>query len=167
MKIFKNIILNLIIIFLTIVVICAASAFIQLNILNKDYFDIFGYTLFKVNTGSMLPTIQIGDIIIVKLTDNIQKDDIITYYEDNKFITHRVIEFVEDEVITKGDNNNTQDKPISKNNIIGKVSLIINNVNTWKKVFSDIRVIIPITITIALIFILTAYREKVGEKNDW
>lgn len=166
MKIFKNIILNLIIIFLTIVVICAASAFIQLNILNKDYFDIFGYTLFKVNTGSMLPTIQIGDIIIVKLTDNIQKDDIITYYEDNKFITHRVIEFVEDEVITKGDNNNTQDKPISKNNIIGKVSLIINNVNTWKKVFSDIRVIIPITITIALIFILTAYREKVGEKND-
>jgi len=166
MKILRNIILDIIIVFLTLVVICIISGFVQLNVLNKDYFDIFGYTIFNVETGSMNPIIQIGDIIIVKLTDNIQEDDIITFKENNKFITHRVININENEIITKGDNNNTQDKPIRRTDVLGKVVYMVNNVNIWKKVFSDIRVIIPVAISIILLFILTAYREKSGRK-EW
>ena len=42
----------------------------------------------------------------------------------------------------------------------------MNNVEVWKKVFSDISVIIPISITVLLFIILVSYKEKTGEKND-
>ena len=69
-------------------------------------------------------------------------------------------------IIAKGDSNNTQDEPIQEDSVIGKVVFIINNVEIWKKVFSDINVIIPIIITVILFVILISYKEKTGEKND-
>lgn len=61
--------------------------------------NIFGYQIFRVQTGSMEPTLMIGDVILVKETDfdEIKIGDIITYKGDEgdlngKFVTHKVIE---------------------------------------------------------------------------
>lgn len=160
LKVIKNIIINLIIFVLGIIAIIAIWTSIQLNVQGKEYVDIFGYSIFSTETASMSPTIEIGDIVIVKLGEQGQKRDIITYKSGNAFITHRIIEIDGENIIAKGDNNNTQDNPIKKDAIIGRVDFIINNVEIWKNVFSDANVIIPVVITVILFVILIAYKEK-------
>lgn len=169
LKIIKNIIINLIIFILGIIAIIAIWTSIQLNVQNKEYIDIFGYSMFSTSTGSMSPTMEIGDIVFVKIGEDAKEKDIITYKKDDVFITHRIIEIDGESIIAKGDNNNTQDEAITKEAIIGKVVYIINNVEVWKQVFSDTSVIIPVVLTVILFVILVSYKEKnefTGEKND-
>ena len=90
---------------------------------------------------------------------------LITYKKQNVFITHRIEQMNGNSIIAKGDNNNTEDEPITKDEVIGKVVYIINNVEIWKKVFTDIHVIIPILITIILFVVLVSYKEKTAEKK--
>lgn len=120
----------------------------------------FGYTMFSTATASMSPTIEIGDIVLVKIGQDAKEKDIITYKKDNAFITHRIIEIDGESIIAKGDNNNTQDESITKDAIVGKVVYIINNVEVWKNVFSDPSVIIPVLLTVILFVILISYKEK-------
>jgi len=160
LKIIKNIIVNLIIFVLGIIALIAVWTSIQLNVQNKEYVDLFGYSIFSTETGSMSPTMEKGDIVIVKIGEDAKEKDIITYKKDKSFITHRIIKIDGDSIIAKGDNNNTQDAAITKDAILGKVVFIINNVEIWKSVFSDMSVIIPIVITVILLIILVSYKEK-------
>lgn len=166
LKIIRNIIINLIIFVLGIIAMVAIWTSIQLNVQGKEYVNIFGYSIFSTETGSMSPTIEKGDIAIVKIGEQVQEKDIITYKNGNSFITHRIMKIDGDSIIAKGDNNNTEDEEITRDAIIGKVVHIINNVEIWKKVFSDTSVIIPVIITVILLIILVSYKEKTGEKND-
>lgn len=163
-KILKNIekiVVNLIIIILSIIAIIVIWGFVQLNVQKKEYLNIFGYSVFSTETGSMSPTMEKGDIVIIKIGDEIREKDIITYKKEDVFITHRIEQINGDSIIAKGDNNNTEDEPIKKDEVVGKAVFIINNVEVWKKVFSDINVIIPIVITIILFVLLVSYKEKV------
>ena len=81
---------------------------------------ILDYYIFNVETGSMEPTIHVGDYIIVKKTKDVKKSDIVTFSKDDYFITHRIIDINDNEVITKGDANNLQDEPILRSDILGK-----------------------------------------------
>lgn len=166
LKILKKVVIDIIIFILGIIAIIAIWGVIQLHVQHKQYVDIFGYSIFSTGTGSMAPTMEIGDIVIIKIGDEIKEKDIITYQKEDVLITHRVVRIDEDTVIAKGDNNNTEDEPIKKDKIIGKAIYIINNVEIWKKVFTDINVIIPIFITVILFVILVSYKEKTGEKDD-
>lgn len=166
LKIIKNVIINALIFLLGIIAIIAIWASIQLNVQGKEYVNMFGYSIFSTETGSMSPTMEKGDIVIVKIGEQVQEKDIITYKKNNAFITHRIIKIDGDSIIAKGDNNNIQDEEITKASIVGKVVFIVNNVEIWKKVFSDIYVIIPIIITVILFVILVSYKEKTGDKND-
>ena len=81
--------------------------------------DVLGFTPLKVLTGSMEPAIKVGDLIIIKDTDksNIEEGDIITYKTTtNAFVTHRVIEIIDEDgntmFRTKGDANNIEDKDL-------------------------------------------------------
>lgn len=170
LKIIKNTVINLIIFILGIIAIIAMWTTVQLNVQNQEYVNIFGYSIFSTATGSMSPTMEIGDIVFVKIGDDVREKDIITYKKDDSFITHRIIKIDGESIIAKGDNNNTQDEVITKDAIVGKVVFIINNVEVWKQVFSDTSVIIPVALTVVLLIILISYKEKTnkntGEKND-
>ena len=167
LKIFEKIIVNLIIIVLSIIAMFVIWGFVQLNVQKKEYLNIFGYSLFSTETGSMSPTMEKGDIVIIKIGDEIKENDIITYKKDNVLITHRISKINENTIIAKGDYNNTDDLPIQKEQVIGKVVFIVNNVEIWKKVFTDAHVIIPVIITVILFVALISYKEKKGEENDW
>lgn len=84
-----------------------------------------------VKSNSMYPTLQKGDIILIKKYNNYKNGDIITYdYEGNYLVTHRIIEKNNNFFITKGDNNNSKDDNfIQLDNIKGKVILILNRKN--------------------------------------
>ena len=160
LNIIEKIVVNLIIIILSIIAIIVIWGFVQLNVQKKEYLNIFGYSIFSTETGSMSPTMEKGDIVIIKIGDEIREKDIITYKKENVFITHRIEQINGDSIIAKGDNNNTEDDPIKKDDVIGKAVYIINNVEIWKKVFSDKNVIIPICITVVLFVLLISYKEK-------
>ena len=59
--------------------------------------------------------------------------DVVTYKQDNDFITHRIIEVYKDTYITKGDANKAKDKPIDKSQIIGKVTKVLPKFGIIKK----------------------------------
>lgn len=73
-----------------------------------------------VLTDSMLPEISSGDLIICKEIDakDVKVNDVISFFDPagngSSVVTHRVIEIVEEDGVTKwrtrGDNNNTEDK---------------------------------------------------------
>jgi len=136
----------------------------ELKLFGKRYINCAGYTVFQVVTGSMEPTIKTSDIIIVKLTKDVNENDIITFKADNNFITHRIIEKKNDQIITKGDANNTEDIPITEDVVVGKVVYIITNVAVWVKVFKDPKVIIAIIISILIIKVI--FSKDVKNKNS-
>lgn len=84
---------------------------------------IFGYQFYYLASGSMEPTLHIGDKILVKATDNFEIGDVITFTEDGgqNYTTHRVVSINDDIVVTKGDANTGNDDPIHLSNIMGKM----------------------------------------------
>ncbi|MCF0125985.1 MAG: signal peptidase I [Clostridia bacterium] len=146
-----KIILNIITVIVIIAIIFAVYNFVQLKCFNKKYANFFGYTILEVSTGSMAETINIYDIIVVKLTKDVNVNDIITFEQDDVLITHRIIEMKENEIITKGDANNTKDRSIKNRDIIGKVVFIGRRLGIWIKVIAEPKVFISMLITIVLI----------------
>lgn len=105
------------------------TSFLYLIIVFVVLFNIFshfnvpflGFRMFKVGSGSMYPYLKVNDIIVVKSRKNYKVNDVVTYIDGKSYITHRIISIDGDEIITKGDANNTEDKPIIQKKIIGKV----------------------------------------------
>lgn len=143
-------VINSIYVVLAIIVIILIYNLIQITVFGKPYMNLFGYSIFQVKTGSMSGTLEIGDIVVVKLTKDIEKDDVITYEQEHILITHRVIEKQDEIITTKGDANNIADKPITTDEVIGKVVYTVKNVKIWEKVLRTPEVYISIIITLIL-----------------
>lgn len=93
---------------------------------------LLGHRLYIVDSGSMVPTLPVNSMIVVKEIngEQIEKDDIVTYYAGNQNtrVTHRVVEIVEvgKQFITKGDANNAVDaKILQSDRVIGKLAFSI------------------------------------------
>ena len=139
--------------------------FFCLRILKHDYARFFEYTMFQVASGSMADSINVDDIVIVRINADYDVGDIITYKQDNDFITHRIIKKENDYIVTKGDANNAADAPVSNDQVVGKVVRTIKNISIWKKVFATPKVIILTLITISL-FAFYFTRGNKDEKNN-
>ena len=159
-------ILNVLLAIMMIVIIVGTYYMYQVKIQKKDYANLWGYSLFEVGTGSMLPTIEIGDVVITKITKDVEENDIIVYIEDDDIITHRLIEKIKERLITRGDANNSEDKPIEENMIIGKVVKIIPQLGTWQNILSSPEILSLIILLIIILSIIYAYTSKTEEKDD-
>lgn len=101
-------------------IILAYTALHSLN--NSKYIpSIFGFSIGTVLSGSMYPTLNPGDAIITtKNIKNLRPKDIITYYEGDELVTHRILKINGSSIITEGDANNVPDlMPIQSRNVIG------------------------------------------------
>ena len=147
-----NIILDILIVIFGLILIVTIYNDVQVKAFNKDYADFFGYTSFEVQTGSMVPAVNINDLVIVKIDDSPRINDIITYKKGNSFITHRVIESYRETYVTKGDANNTKDESIKKSQIVGKVVKVIPNFGAIRKTLLNPVVLVTL---IVCIFILS------------
>lgn len=161
MKILQKILeyLSKILIF-ELIVLCIL-AFISTVVLHKDYVNIGGYTFFIVASGSMSGTVDVNDMVIVKITDDFQVGDIVTYQADGYFVTHRIISINKDQIITKGDSNNTEDDPIGRDKIIGKVVAIF----PFMAIFEILGAIILISIIVVVFNFETIFRKFIFRKD--
>ena len=127
LNVIKNIILDVLIVLMIIVIV-----FIYIN--RNAPVSVFGYYFFNVKTGSMQPTLSVGDNIIVKKEKEYKVGDVVTYKKDDIYVTHRIVKIDGNSVTTKGDANTTDDAPFDMDNILGKyvyksswLNFIINN----------------------------------------
>jgi signal peptidase I len=122
-KIFKSIAYT----FLVLLVSLCIYTFVVTDIMKKDYVNVFGYTYFVVKTGSMSGTLEVDDIIIVKLCKDADLNDIITYVnDDGEIITHRLVRKASGKLIAQGDVNNAEDNPITNDQLVGVVKASIS-----------------------------------------
>ena len=96
---------------------------IIVNIFSIFHASLFGFRLYRIATGSMVPYLNINDYILVKKSNDYKEGDVITYTSGETYVTHRIVSITDENIVTKGDANNTMDEPITKDNIIGKVVL--------------------------------------------
>lgn len=162
-----NLILNISLVIVTVMLIVGFYYIYQIKIRGNEYADLFGYTFFEVATASMYPTIEIGDVVVVEITKEVEVNDIIVYQDGKDIITHRLVEKESNELIAKGDANNSEDKPISEDMLLGKVIKIIPQIGTWRKILISpevLRLIIILLFLIGIIYVFFSNPEETDEK---
>lgn len=93
-----------------------------------DAGGLFGYKGYTIVSGSMEPTLSVGDFIFVELAPykTIEEKDILTFLSNGEVVTHRVAEKTEAGLITKGDANTIEDQGITtKETYIGKLKTVV------------------------------------------
>ena len=100
------------------------------------------YSTFAVVGDSMRPTIEAGDLLIIKKVDKYEEGDIITFKNDQgQVVTHRIIGVDDDGLfITAGDNNKFEDtQHLNNKDVYGKMIYdltiyddILKFLNTYK-----------------------------------
>ena len=150
------------IVFVTVIlfVLCVNT----FSVMNKSF---LGFRVYRIASGSMVPYLNINDLVVIKKSKNYKKNDVITYQSEyGEYITHRIID-INDEIITKGDANNVVDAGIKKESIIGKVIFRIKSIGSLNTIFSKpiAWAILFIVGTIATILIPDS-KEKKKEKKE-
>lgn len=110
--------------------------FVFIALLAGFVIGVFKYQPIAVLSGSMSPTFNRGDAVVIeKLNtqekDQLKKGDIIQFVSGTKYVVHRINDITNDEYgnklfITKGDHNNAIDyDKVHLENVKGKVTAII------------------------------------------
>ena len=167
---FKKIVskIEYIIIFIVIFV-NAVLVFESVNNPNKTP-SIFGTKAFVIISGSMIPSIDIGDVVVVKEKENVQVEDVIAFRRDSSVIVHRVIKEMQingkQMFQTKGDNNNVADSELVDTKaiegvMIGKIPFV-GYILMW--MYNNLSiVIVGIVIILILRYFILKYIIKAKE----
>lgn len=147
-------------IILIVIIVINLISIISLRLTDKGYPDIFGYSYFSVLSGSMEPTIKVGDEIIIKITDDVKENDIITFHEEDSFVTHRLLRIEGNNLITKGDANDSEDDPVSKERLVGKVILTIPFLGKIKFVITNTYFLIVLVLAYIINEFIINKKEK-------
>ena len=88
----------------------------------------FGYGASVVLSGSMEPTLSVGDLLIVREAEHYEVGDIVVYQSGTIPVVHKIVSMDEETVVTRGDANNTNDEPFPVTALKGKVIRVIPKV---------------------------------------
>ncbi len=166
MKKVKKIIFVITITFLSLLMLFNVYNIINLKILKHDLTSIHGYAILEVVSRSMEPTINKGDLIVIKTKDfDYKEEDIVTFYDtDESFVTHRIKTLKDDEMITKGDNNNTEDESSKTSKIVGKYLFRIKGIGNFLQALKNpIVSILIFVIGLLLCYFVSMEKEEQEE----
>lgn len=156
-KIFKRVILIILIILFVVNLILSF----------EENTHILGFYMFNIVSESMEPTFFKDDLVVVKKIElsNLQKGDIITFRQEDRIISHRIVKIIIEKgkikFITKGDNNEVQDKEsIEINNIYGKVVFSIPKIGKLIHYIQNSRGFINIFIFVIIVFVLVSLKDN-------
>lgn len=132
--------------------------------INGETPEIFGYSIFRVSSGSMEPELSVGDVILDKAVDNpedLKVGDIITFRgsgaTEGKIITHKIIVAPKYEngrlmLQTKGTANDIPDEPMSADRIKGIMLCKLSFLNVVYEVFLSPWGLLILIALVALVF---------------
>ena len=142
--------------------------------------NFFGYRIYTVASGSMIPIYNIGDTLLIEEMDasKIKVGDAVTYMGDEAgvdgmIITHQVIDVQKDETgrylfQTKGIANNVVDPIISEEQVLGKVVHKFFFLSFLGRITTNMTsmlvfITVPIAFLIALEIIKLVYKDDIEE----
>ncbi|MCD4962532.1 signal peptidase I [Enterococcus casseliflavus] len=110
-------------------VVAAVLLLAVLNFLSKPEGDgLFGYKGYTVISGSMEPTLRVGDYVVVQAEDfdQLAVGEIITFENEGTMVTHRIISITDEGIQTRGDHNTVNDmKQVTEDKYVGRLALHI------------------------------------------
>lgn len=173
LKIIGNIIYTIIFIIVLFILIIAI-----LQRTTNNEITLFGYRIFVVATGSMVPEYEVGDVLVSKEVDpaTIQVGDDIVYegkegsFKD-KIVTHQVI-MIEKEnenyrIQTKGIANTKADPEITQNEVIGKVIYKMGVLSLLQRAMSNNYVFyFVVFVPIVLLTFRQVLKSRLDDEDD-
>lgn len=141
--------------------------------------SVFGYKPFIVLSGSMETEIHVGDLILTKEVnpENLKLEDVIAFRDaEGTVTTHRIIDIVEKEnvtyFVTKGDNNESQDKNLVEFKdveglYIGRIPGVGSLLNSLSQPTTIIIVILGVTVIFGIAFMITSKKERLEEEKEF
>lgn len=137
---------------------------------SKETSNFLGIRGYVIVSGSMEPELNIGDIVISKKDKNLQEGDIISFWQGQSIVTHRIFKITQENgqniYQTKGDNNNVEDSgTITDENIVGKVIFKIPKLGKLTLMFQGKLVMIIIVIIFCLYISCVRFKDKKREER--
>ena len=115
---------------ITVIILVASVVISFIAHLRGTVPTVFGYSVYRVSSGSMSPELEVGDVILGKSVENpaeLKVGDVVTYQGSGEMtgelITHEVIVAPQEEngelmLQTKGIANEVPDSPISADKVV-------------------------------------------------
>ncbi|MCS7114498.1 MAG: signal peptidase I [Candidatus Bathyarchaeota archaeon] len=138
------------------------------------------YPALAVASGSMLPTLNIGDLIIVQKIDPAQINadpngltgDVLVYKRDDELIVHRAVK-IENRagvyyITTRGDNSGVNDPPWPSTNLVGKVIMripYIGNLPLFLHSERNMYLLFLVFLVLLIIILMLPSNSREGEKT--
>lgn len=170
-KIVKAIIIIVMVTYVTFIIAQRVSG-------NKS---VFGYRIFTVATGSMIPNYNINDVLAIKEvnSNDLEIGDDITYLGkkldvNGRIVTHRIIDIKTENgkktYITKGINSTVEDPAITSDQIygkvIGKIPVVTEINHIIKNQYGFFFLIFLPLVTVVFLEIADTVTEIKNEKKD-
>lgn len=136
--------------------------------------DFMGYKPFIVLSGSMEPVFASGDLVLVKEVpaDSLNEGDIIAFREGNAVVTHRIMTITAEDgarhFVTKGDNNNVEDRiAVTDDKIEGKYLLNVDGLgNAGMFMQTPLGMVIFIALPLILFILYDIFRRRYYERRE-
>lgn len=123
----------------------------------------FGYGAAVVLSGSMEPELSVGDLILVRESNDFKVNDVVVYQSGSSLVVHRVLKLDENSVVTQGDANNVADDPVDISAVKGIVFFSIPGVGN---VVNFLKTPVGILLTIILAIVLVEIPNRFEQKKD-
>jgi len=112
-----------------------------------------------VVSNSMEPILSVNDLIVTKKQASYSVGDIVVYRSNNELIIHRIVRIEQEKIVTKGDANDYEDKPINLNKVCGKLNFSIPNVGAIVSFFKSKYGIFSVITLVTCMFIYSCWDE--------
>ncbi len=119
-----------------------------------------GFGVGVVLSGSMEPTLQVNDLVVVCRTDDLAVGDVVVFQRDQELIIHRILTLDGETLITQGDANDTPDEPIGRAAVKGVLVCAIPGLGAAVELLRDPTAIVVILIGAFALMELSYRKEK-------
>jgi signal peptidase I len=171
----KKVILNIINVVSVLIIVLAVV--VMLSVLMTDSGQapsVLGYSMFRVTTGSMEPTISVDSLIVVHQTDldELEVGDVISFYSQDPSLagmvnTHRIVSIEQDGehtyFTTRGDANNVDDRYVTtQEEFIGKVIFSSYRLGLLVRMVSNPLIFVPLILGPLAVMLITNLHQTVS-----